>query len=53
MSDLKQYVGERKKRDREFAKGFEEEYEQFKAGVLRRLGANRCDRGSRPTGWQQ
>ena len=36
MSDLKKYINERKKRDREFAKGFEEGYEQFKIGVILR-----------------
>ena len=36
MSDLKRYIKERKKRDREFATGFDEGYEQFKVGVLLR-----------------
>jgi len=36
MSDLKNYIVERKKRDEEFAKGFEEGYEQFKIGVMLR-----------------
>jgi DNA-binding XRE family transcriptional regulator len=36
MSDLKKYIKERKKKDRVFAKGFEEGYEQFKIGVLLR-----------------
>jgi len=36
MSDLKRYVIERKKRDKIFAKGFEEGYEQFKIGVILR-----------------
>jgi ribosome-binding protein aMBF1 (putative translation factor) len=36
MSDLKNYINERKKRDKEFAKGFEEGYEQFKVGVILR-----------------
>ena len=36
MSDLKNYIVERKKRDKEFAKGFEEGYEQFKIGVMLR-----------------
>lgn len=36
MSDLKRYVTERKKRDKEFAKGFDEGYEQFKIGVVLR-----------------
>lgn len=36
MSDLKKYIKERKKRDKEFAKGFDEGYEQFKIGVMLR-----------------
>jgi len=36
MSDLKQYIDRRKKRDKEFAKGYEEGYEQFKIGVMLR-----------------
>ncbi|HET6459170.1 MAG TPA: helix-turn-helix transcriptional regulator [Syntrophales bacterium] len=36
MSDFKRYVTERKKRDKEFAKGFDEGYEQFKIGVVLR-----------------
>jgi ribosome-binding protein aMBF1 (putative translation factor) len=36
MSDLKKYVRERKKRDRKFAEGFDEGYEQFKIGVMLR-----------------
>jgi ribosome-binding protein aMBF1 (putative translation factor) len=36
MSDLKKYVKDRKKRDRTFAKGFEEGYERFKIGVMLR-----------------
>ena len=34
MSDLKKYVKERKKRDKVFAEGYEEGYEQFKIGVV-------------------
>lgn len=34
MSDLKKYIHERKKRDRSFAKGYDEGYEQFKIGVV-------------------
>lgn len=34
MSDLKKYVKERKKRDKAFAEGYEEGYEQFKIGVV-------------------
>ncbi|MCX5810502.1 MAG: helix-turn-helix transcriptional regulator [Proteobacteria bacterium] len=36
MSDLKQYIDRRKKRDAEFAEGYEEGYEQFKIGVMLR-----------------
>ncbi len=36
MSDLKKYITERKKKDKEFAKGFDEGYEQFKIGVMLR-----------------
>ena len=36
MSDLKKYIKERKKRDKVFAKGLDEGYEQFKIGVVLR-----------------
>jgi HTH-type transcriptional regulator/antitoxin HipB len=36
MSDLKKYISERKKRDKKFAEGFAEGYEQFKVGVMLR-----------------
>ena len=36
MSDLKEYVAERKGRDREFAERFDEGYEQFKIGATLR-----------------
>lgn len=36
MSDLKKYIGERKKKDKNYAKEYEEGYEQFKVGVLLR-----------------
>jgi predicted transcriptional regulator len=36
MSDLKKYIIERKKRDKKFAEGFNEGYEQFKVGVMLR-----------------
>ncbi len=36
MSDLRKYIKERKKKDKEFAEGFEEGYEQFKIGVMLR-----------------
>jgi len=34
MSDLKKYIQDRKKRDKAFAKGYDEGYEQFKIGVI-------------------
>jgi len=34
MNDLDRYIKERKKKDPEFAKGFEEGYKEFKIGVL-------------------
>ncbi len=36
MSDLKKYINERKKRDKNFARGYDEGYEQFKIGVVLR-----------------
>jgi len=36
MSDLRKYIIERKKRDRNFAEGFEEGYEQLKIGIMLR-----------------
>ncbi len=36
MSDLKKYISERKKRDKKFAEGYDEGYEQFKVGVMLR-----------------
>ena len=36
MSDLKKYIDERKKRDKQFSAGYEEGYEQFKVGVVLR-----------------
>ena len=43
MDDLERYIEERKKRDPEFADGFEIGYEQFKIGVI--LRAAREDAG--------
>lgn len=37
MSDLKRYIANRKKRDRNFAQGYEEGYEQFKVGAMLRM----------------
>ncbi|MCK5667610.1 MAG: helix-turn-helix transcriptional regulator [Gammaproteobacteria bacterium] len=34
MSDLKKYIKQRKEKDRKFAKGYAEGYEQFKVGVM-------------------
>lgn len=36
MSDLKKYITNRKKTDKEFAEGFEEGYGQFKIGIVLR-----------------
>ncbi len=36
MSDLRKYIKERKRKDRTFAKGFDQGYEQFKIGVILR-----------------
>lgn len=36
MSDLKKYIADRKKKDEEFAIGFDEGYEQFKIGIVLR-----------------
>ena len=36
MSDLKNYITKRKRKDSRFAEGFEEGYENFKIGVLLR-----------------
>jgi len=34
MSDLKKYINGRKKSDIEFARGFDEGYEEFKIGLI-------------------
>lgn len=36
MDDLEKYIRTRKRKDREFAEGFEEGYQKFKIGVLLR-----------------
>jgi len=36
MSDLKKYIINKKKKDKKFAEGFDEGYEQFKIGVILR-----------------
>jgi hypothetical protein len=36
QKSLRRYVAERKKRDRTFAEGYEEGYEQFRIGLVLR-----------------
>ncbi len=36
MSDLKKYIDKRKKKDKKFAEGYDEGYEQFKIGMVLR-----------------
>jgi len=36
MSDLKKYIAARKKKEKKFAEGYDEGYEQFKIGVVLR-----------------
>ena len=36
MSDLKKYIADWNKKDKEFANGFDEGYEQFKIGIVLR-----------------
>jgi len=36
MSDLKKYIVNRKKKDKKFADGFDEGYEQYKIGIILR-----------------
>ena len=36
MSDLKKYIAQRKKRDKNFAEKYDEGYERFKVGVMLR-----------------
>lgn len=36
MSDLKKYITKRKKADKEFAEGYDEDFENFKFGVMLR-----------------
>jgi len=36
VSDVKKYIADRKKKDKEFANGFDEGYEQFKIGIVLR-----------------
>ena len=37
MSDLKKYIKKRKSADRDFARGFESGYEEFKIGVILKM----------------
>jgi len=37
MSDLKKYIATRKKKDKTFAQGYDENYEEFKIGVILRM----------------
>ena len=36
MSDLKKYIDARKKKNKKFAEGFDEGYQQFKIGIILR-----------------
>ena len=36
MSDLKKYIAERKKKDKKFATGYDDGFEQFKIGIMLR-----------------
>ena len=36
MSDLKKYIADRKNKDKTFANGFDEGYDQFKIGIVLR-----------------
>jgi ribosome-binding protein aMBF1 (putative translation factor) len=36
MDHLKKYIAQRKKRDKKFAEGYDQGYEQFKVGVILR-----------------
>jgi ribosome-binding protein aMBF1 (putative translation factor) len=37
MSDLQRYIADRKKKDKKFAEGYEENYQQLKIGVMLRM----------------
>jgi len=43
MSDLDSYIEERKKKDKGFAEGFDEGYEQFKIGEVLRQAREAAD----------
>ncbi|MCF6334951.1 MAG: helix-turn-helix transcriptional regulator [Spirochaetales bacterium] len=43
MSDLQKYIEQRKKRDQEFAKNYDEGYKNFKIGVI--LKQSRIEKG--------
>ena len=42
MSDLHKYIDRRKRRDREFAEGFEAGYSNFKVGILLKQARERA-----------
>jgi len=42
MSDLQKYINKRKRRDAEFAEGFESGYSNFKVGVLLKQARERA-----------
>lgn len=42
MSDLKKYIAARKAKDRDFAKGYDEGYAQFKLGEMLRQARERA-----------
>jgi len=45
MSDLNKYIVDRKIKDAEFSKGFDEGYERFKIGVILRQAREASLRG--------
>lgn len=48
MSDLQDYIKQRKARDAEFANGFDSGYEQFKIRVLLKQAENKMGRENPP-----
>jgi hypothetical protein len=49
MNDVERYISARKRRDPEFARGFESGYERFKARVLREQSQKKARPQGRPT----
>lgn len=45
MSDLKNYIAQRKRNDREFAESFDDGYARFKIGAARRKTRNATSAG--------